>query len=110
MSSNNFFLPVESVQAEIRSQLDHIFAGSKPTTEALHKAAVKVVERLIYHHRRLAPFSRCDAADVSLDASGEDSEVTVRFRAETPQGALFLGELASVGFFGDEAQQALSPL
>jgi len=48
--------------------------------------------------------------DVEIDASLSGHNLTFSYAAKSPRGAVFLGELASVGFFGAEAQQLLSPV
>ena len=51
---------------------------------------------------RLGPFTGCEAQDVSVDLRD------MSFAATSPRGAVFLGELAAVGFFGADAQTLLS--
>lgn len=48
------------------------------------------------------------SGEVKIEASFQAGELTYSYEALSPRGALFLGELASVGFFGVEAQQLLT--
>lgn len=59
------------------------------------------------------PFSTVFPGDLEIEAcplrlDGSRPELTFRFTAQTPRGAVFLGEIASVGFFGGEAQEILA--
>lgn len=58
----------------------------------------------------LGPFTKCGPEDASITPSFDAAagELTYSYEALSPRGALFLGELASVGFFGVEAQQLLT--
>lgn len=61
----------------------------------------------------LSRFTACDRDDLDIRAVNERDavgQVTSRLEWEalSPRGAIFLGELASVGFFGPEVQQLLS--
>lgn len=46
--------------------------------------------------------------DVKAEKVPSQPEVRYTWEALSPRGAVFLGELASVGFFGAEAQQLLA--
>jgi hypothetical protein len=73
-----------------------------------------VAEMLAGELRSLAdagPFTRCGHEDLRIDAEFENSggELIYSYEALSPRGAQLLGELASVGFFGAEAQELLAP-
>jgi hypothetical protein len=61
----------------------------------------------------LSGFTACGLDDLDIRAVNERDRagaVTshLEWEALSPRGAVFLGELASVGFFGAEAQQLLA--
>ncbi len=56
----------------------------------------------------LGPFTKCGPEDASITPSFEAGELMFTYEALSPRGAVFLGELASVGFFGAEARELLS--
>lgn len=61
--------------------------------------------------RTLTSFGREDLdvrAVCEKDLAGKGTVSRVEWEALSPRGAVFLGELASVGFFGTEAQQLLA--
>lgn len=102
-------IPADAVQEAIRNLVGT--PHSEPTRKELEKSVKAVLERLIFLHRRVSTFSRCDEQDIQIVVDGELKATDVcraSFKALTPQGAVFLGELAAAGFFGAETQQELA--
>ena len=77
---------------------------------SLHSGTVarQALDSLLAKHE--GPFSPVYPGDLDVEAHLDGPSLTFRYAASTPRGALFLGELAAVGFFGADAQQMLAPL
>lgn len=100
-------LPTNSVRESLRIQLAQILQGPDPDRISLGLAVQAIVDRLLYLHMRADVFSRTEPGDWSVTV-GEGIAPEISFQALTPRGAVFLGELASVGFFGADTQASLS--